>query len=126
MSYEKIDGVPVMTNEFAALLDSGDVVAIGLTRSVKGSRMVFSGLARAIEMDGSERVNRSGDAIQSKLSYSDTRVPMADEIAKDCILSLLGEKPELINWSEQFLLDVSIRQAIAVSQIGNLDPSNLI
>lgn len=126
MSYEKIDGVPVMTNEFAALLDSGDVVAVGLSRSVKGSRMVFSGLARAIEMDGSQRLNRWGSPIQSRISYSDTRAPLIDLLSKDCVLALLGEPPETIQWSEQFLLDVSIRQAIAVSQIGNADPSNLI
>lgn len=126
MSYEKIDGVPVMSNEFAALLDSGDIVAVGLSRSVKGSRMIFDGMARAITIDGDERFNRAGLPIQTKISYNDTRAPMAEAIAKDCILALLGEPPEVIQWSEQFLLDVSIRQAIAVSQIGNLDPSNLI
>lgn len=128
MSYEKIDGVPVMTNEFAVRLDSGDVIAVSIMRSVSGSRMVFSGMARAIEMNGSERINRSGQPIQSKISYSDTRAPMSDLIAKDCILALLGEPVEVIKWSEQFLLDVSIRQSIAVSAIsdGMFSPSTLI
>lgn len=128
MGYEKIDGVPVMTNEFAVLLDSGDIVAVGISRSVSGSRMVFRGMARAINSDGSERFGHNNVPIRSEISYSDPRTSQADAIARDCILALLGETPELIKWSEQFLLDVSIRQAISVSSLveNTFDPSQLI
>jgi len=128
MSYEKIEGVPVRTGEFAVRLDTGDIVAVSMDRSVNGSRIQFKGLARAITIDGSARLNHSGIPIESSLAYSDTRASMVDAITKDCILALLGETPESIAWSEQFLLDVSIRQAILVSAIvyEGFDASNLI
>lgn len=128
MSYEKIDGIPVMSNEISVILDSEDIIAVGISRSVSGSRMVFRGMARAINLDGSERLGHNGLPIRSEISYSDPRTSLADAIARDCILALLGEPPELIKWSEQWLLDVSIRQAISVASFTHktLDPSNLI
>lgn len=126
MSYEKIDGVPVMGNETAVVLDTGDIVAVSVNRSVSGSRMVFSGMARCINEDGSERLNRDGMPIRSELKHTDPRALLADEILKDCVLALLGEQVQIMEWGNQWLLDVSIRQAISVSMIGNPDPSIFI
>lgn len=126
MSYERIENVPVMTNEIAVILDTGDIVAISINRSVYGSRMVFSGMARCVNEDGSERYNRSGIPIRSELKHTDPRAPLADEILKDCLLALLGEPIQIMEWGNQWLLDVSIRQAISVSMIGHVDPSKII
>lgn len=126
MSYERIDSVPVMTNETAVILDTGDIVAVSINRSVSGSRMVFSGMARCINQDGSERFNRAGMPIRSELKHTDPRAPLADEILKDCLLALLGEPMQIMEWGSQWLLDVSIRQAISVSTIGHVDPSTII
>lgn len=126
MSYEKIDGVPVMRNETAVILDTGDIVAVSVNRSVSGSRMVFSGMARCINEDGSERFNRDRMPIRSELRHTDPRALLADEILKDCALALLGEPVQIMEWGNQWLLDVSIRQAISVSMIGHVDPSKII
>ncbi|WWO60453.1 hypothetical protein [Stenotrophomonas phage SOVA965] len=128
MSYEKIDGVPVREGEFAVKLDTDDIVAISINRSVSASRIQFLGMARAIDEEGSQRFNYAFAPIISEIAYSDTRARVVDYITKDCILALLGEKPEFISWSEQFLMDVSIRQAILISDVatGGFDASNLI
>lgn len=126
MSYEKIEYAPVMTNEVCVFLDTGDIVAVGVNRSVSGSRIIFSGMARCINEDGSPRLNRDGFPIKSELKHSDPRAASADIILKDCFLALLGEPVEFIEWGSQWLLDVSIRQAISVSMIGHTDPSSII
>lgn len=126
MSYEKIDGVPVMTNEFAVKLDSGYIVAVSISRSSQGSWMLFEGMARAIYLDGMPMIGQDGQPIVTRLAYKDVRAPDADLVLKDCILALLGETPQFITWGAQWLLDASIRQAIAVSFTNNFDPSNLI
>jgi len=41
-------------------------------------------------------------------------------------LALIGEPVSIMEWSPQWLLDVSIRQAISVSTISNTDPSTFI
>lgn len=126
MSYEKTELTPVMENEVAVILDTGDIVAVSVSRSVSGSRMVFSGMARYVKSDGRPKLDRYGQPIKSELKHSDPRVPLADLILKDCFLALLGEPVETVEWSNQWLIDVNIRQAIAMSKIGNFDPSNLI
>lgn len=126
MSYEKIDGIPVRENEASVILDSGDIIAVSIDRSVSGSRIVFAGTARCINEDGTSRIGVSGSPITSELRHTDPRASIADQILRDCFLALIGEPVSIMEWSPQWLLDVSIRQAISVSTISNTDPSTFI
>lgn len=128
MSYEKIDTVLVMTNESCVLLDSGDYVAFSLNRYIDKSNIVFRGAARAIYADGMPMLTKLGFPVKTEIIHSDPRTSLADDIAKDCILALLGEPTTLVEWSAQYLVDVNIRHAISLANVDSspFDPSSLI
>lgn len=128
MSYQKKEGVPVRDGESAIELDTGELVAVVCNRFVAGGRIQFSGSARAINSDGSSILDGDGKAVERRFPYSDPRPVLVDAIARDVLLALLGERPELVAWSDQALQDVSIRQAIALANIniGAIDASSVL
>jgi len=127
MSYSKIEGIPVEENETTVILDSGEIVAFSISTSPNGGRIVYSGSARWVT-DSGDQVYGVAGPVTSSISLSDPRVSSFNQISKDCIMALLGEPVSFVQWSEQFLMDVSIRNAIHASSIssGPLDPSELI
>lgn len=128
MSYVKKEGVPVREGESAVELDTGELVAVVCNRSVAGGRIQFGGSARAVREDGAAVLDVDGQAIERRFPHSDPRPALADVIARDVLLALLGEKPEVVVWNEQVLQDVSIRQAIALGKInlGAIDASAVL
>jgi len=128
MSYVKKDGVPVDAGQTVVELDTGDLVAVVCTRTLLGGQILFRGQARAISDGGAPLAGADGKAIEREFQHSDPRPAKADEVARDVLLALLGEQPQLVAWSEQVLLDVSIRQAIALATIntGAVDASTVL
>lgn len=118
MSYMKKDGVPVEAGQTVVELDTGDLVAVVCTRALQGGQILFRGRACAITDSGLPLVGGDGKVIEREFQHSDPRPAKADEVARDVLLALLGEPPQLVVWSEQVLLDVSIRQALALANIG--------
>jgi hypothetical protein len=128
VSYVKKERVPVREGESAVELDSGELVAVVCNRTVTGGRVQFAGSVRAITEDGESVLGIDGRPVERSFMYSDPRPGMADQVARDVLLALLGESPELITWSEQALQDVSIRQALALANInpGAFDASAVL
>ncbi len=128
MSYVKKDGVPVNAGQTVVELDTGHLVAVVCTRTLQRGQILFRGQARAISDVGVPLVGADGKAIEREFQHSDPRPAKADEVARDVLLALLGEQPQLVAWSEQVLLDVSIRQAIALATIntGAVDASTVL
>lgn len=128
MSYVKKDGVPVDGGQTVLELDTGDLVAVVCTRTLQGGQILFRGRARAITEAGLPLVGPDGVAIEREFQHSDPRPAKADEVARDVLLALLGEPPQLVVWSDQVLLDVSIRQALALATIntGAVDASSVL
>jgi len=117
MSYEKREDIAGEPGEQVVMLDDGALVAVRCTRAVQGGLIQFTGQARAIDEDGKTLIGLDGTAVVRRLAHSDRNASRADAVARDCLLALLGEAPETVEWGSQYLLDVSIRQAIALASI---------
>ncbi len=128
MSYIKRDNIPVQTGEQAVELDDGTLVAVQCARAVDASRIQFSASARVIDAAGTPVKDSSGTALARTLTHSDTNATRADAVARDCLLAVLGEPPQTVQWGTQYLLDVSIRQALALATInpGAADAASLL
>ncbi len=128
MSYVKREGLPVAEGETAVELDTGELVAVVCTRTLLGGQILFRGQARAVTAEGTPVVGADGLPIAREFQHTDPRPGKADEVARDVLLALLGEQPELVAWSAQVLLDVSIRQALQLANIntGAVDASSVL
>lgn len=128
MSYVKKDGVPVDAGQTVVELDTGELVAVICTRTLQGGQILFRGRARAVNGAGTPLVGADGKAIEREFQHSDPRPAKADEVARDVLLALLGETPQLVMWSDQVLLDVSIRQVLALANFntGAVDASAVL
>ncbi|HEL5026763.1 TPA: hypothetical protein UOA81_001956 [Stenotrophomonas maltophilia] len=128
MSYVKKEDVPVDAGQTVVELDTGDLVAVVCTRTLQGGQILFRGRARAITEAGLPLIGGDGKTIEREFQHSDPRPAKADEVARDVLLALLGEPPQLVVWSDQVLLDVSIRQALALATIntGAVDASSVL
>ncbi|MCD7096928.1 hypothetical protein [Stenotrophomonas sp. MMGLT7] len=117
MSYSKRDDIPVQAGEQAVELDDGALVAVRCVQSIDGSRLRFHATARAIDAAGAAVVDAAGTPVARELQHSDPDTTRATAVARDCLLAVLGEPPATVQWGAQYLLDVSIRQALALANI---------
>ncbi len=117
MSYNKRTDIPVHAGEQAVELDDGNLVAVSCTQSTTSGRVQYAARARAIDAAGVALTDAAGQPIERQLSHSDANATRASAVAKDCLLAVMGEPPETVEWGAQYLLDVSIRQAIALAQL---------
>lgn len=117
MSYIKREDLAGEAGEQVVELDDSSLVAVKCARSVEAGLIRYSGKARAISETGETLVGLDGRAVVRELAHSDRNAARADAVARDCLLALLGEQPEVVAWGSQYLLDVSIRQAIALAAI---------
>ncbi|WP_182655601.1 hypothetical protein [Stenotrophomonas lacuserhaii] len=129
MTYMKRDDVPVDDGEIAVELETGDVVALKCDRTVDRGNVLFVGSARAVKDDGSAVLGADGKPVERVYRHTDPRGPAADQIAKDVLMALIGEPTsEIVQWSAQMLIDVNIRQALALATInpGAFDASSVL
>lgn len=128
MSYEKREDILGEPGEQVVQLDDGALVAVRCTRAVQGGLILFAGQARAIDEAGSTLIGLDGAPIVRRLSHNDRNATRADAVARDCLLAMLGEPPQTVAWGDQYLLDVSIRQAIALASIlpGAVDAAGVL
>ncbi len=117
MTYNLRNDIPVRMGETTVELDDGTLVAVQCTRAIDGSRVRFEARARAIDAAGEAILGIDGAPIERTLKHSDPRPSHADTVARDCLLAVLGEAPGTVQWGAQYLLDVSIRQALALANI---------
>ena len=113
-------GLAVAEGETAVELETGELVAVVCTRALLGGQILFRGKARAVTSEGTGVVGADGLPIAREFQHTDPRPAKADEVARDVLLALLGEPPELVAWSAQVLLDVSIRQALQLANINTV------
>lgn len=129
MTYTKRDDVPVGDGEIAVELETGDVVALKCDRTVDRGNVLFVGSARAVKDDGSPVLGADGMPVEREYRHTDPRGAAADQIAKDVLMALIGEPTsEIVQWSAQMLIDVNIRQALALATIypGAFDASTIL
>ncbi|WP_372382118.1 hypothetical protein ACCQ12_15145 [Xanthomonas sp. NCPPB 1068] len=117
MSYSKRDDVPVRLLEAAIELDAGILVAVMCTRAAAGAVIIFSASARAIHPDGSAQLSALGIPIETSLTHQGRDAATADAVARDCLLAVLGEPVSVVQWGEDLLRDVSIRNAISINNV---------
>lgn len=117
MTYIKREDLAGEPGEQVVELDDGSLVAVSCAREVQAGLIRYAGRARAISADGVTLVGLDGRAVVRELAHSDRNAARADAVARDCLLALLGEQPEVVAWGSQYLLDVSVRQAMALATI---------
>lgn len=107
--------IPVNPGERVAETPEGDLVAVSCARSVHGAVVHYHAVARAIEADGSQRLDAAGTPIIRELRHQARGAAQVEAITADCERAVLGEEPQLVLWGEDLLADVSIREAIALA-----------
>lgn len=129
MTYIRRDDVPVAEGEMAVQLDTGEIVALRCERGINRGNVVFTGTARAILEDGTPVFGADGMPVEREYRHTDQRAQLADLIAKDVLMALIGEPiSDLVQWSSQLLIDVNIRQALSLATInvGAFDASAVL
>ena len=109
--------IPVNPGESVAETPEGDLVAVSCVRRVHGAVVHYHAVARAIEADGSQRVDSVGTPIIRELRHQARGASQVESITADCERAVLGETPQLVRWGEDLLADVSIREAIALAHV---------
>lgn len=109
--------IPVEPGERVAETPEGDLIAVSCGRSVQGAVVHYHAVARAIEADGTQRVDGVGTPIIRELRHQARGAALVEEITADCERAVLGETPQLVMWGEDLLTDVSIREAIALADV---------
>jgi hypothetical protein len=117
MTYSKRTDIPVGEGETAVELDNGALVAVSCVQTSTSGRVQYIATARAIAADGAASTDTNGQPITRTLNHSDANTSRTSAVSRDCLLAVLGETPETVQWGEQYLLDVSIRQAIELANI---------
>lgn len=117
MRYTKREDIPVQSGETAIQLDDGSLVAVACTRAAAGNAVVFTATARAIDGQGAALLTAAGEPIATVLTHQDRDPAAADLIARDCLLAVLGEPVERVPWGDDYLRDVSIRNAISINAV---------
>lgn len=140
-------GPGLYSDETALALDDDTHVAVSVETKwmENGGGVQFAGYARWINEDGSTRLTAHNQHIESNLNYSagaaDVQKFGVSAIAKDILLTMLGEERELvvheegadpapmIAWSEDFKLNVNIRYQIECAESSGpdaVDPSDIL
>ncbi|RZZ81115.1 hypothetical protein [Pseudoxanthomonas winnipegensis] len=117
MRYTKREDIPVQPGETGIELDDGSLVAVACTRAAGGNAVVFTATARAIDGQGTALLTAAGEPIATVLTHQDRDPAAADLVARDCLLAVLGEPVERVPWGEDYLRDVSIRNAISINSV---------
>lgn len=118
MSYIKRDDVPARAGEVVVELDEGDgLVAVSCERALAGDRLVCHVVARAIDVDGSPRLDGAGHAIERQFRHSAPVGGDAEAVARDCLLAALGEPPVSLPLPPLALASYSIRVAIRAADV---------
>lgn len=122
MAYTLLDPQPsnLTGTEVALDLGGGVFVAVSVTPTwlSNGAGVGFTGSARVIDAEGVAQTCPNGQAIESYIGHTaDAPTVQAlgvPTISKECLLALLGEPltPDTVHWSDEFLLNTSIRHAV--------------
>lgn len=146
LSYDQA-GPGLYPDETALLLDDGTLVAVSVTPKWldNGGGVDFKGYARWIEADGTTKLDAFGQHVEVCLSHAPDAVTVQQfgvpKMAKDVLLTMLGETRELVvheegaepavitAWSSDFLANVRIRDHIAIvdhTGPNAIDPTSLL
>lgn len=122
MAYTKRDDIPGGPGEQVVELDRGDLIAVSCDRTRTEAAIVFRACARAIDEGGAAVLDIDKKPVQTGFSHT-VDIPTinergADACARECLLVVLGETPELFDWQPPHLAANSIRVALDHAQIG--------
>lgn len=120
MSYIKTDLVPVGEGEVAVMLDQAPF-AISCERKRVDSGIAYHARARALERDGSPLLDANAKPIETELKHTVPHplvLELGDEnIARECMLAVMGEPVSLIPWGQPLLDSVSIKTYVATRNV---------
>jgi hypothetical protein len=127
MSYTKRTDIPVAAGEAAVELDTGELVAVACTREVRGTSLYFLATARAIDASGNAVTGADDQPVTTQLAMTHTDIASADDMARDCLLAVLGESTTLIQPTPP-VQAASIRRALQLAQIttGTVDAGDML
>lgn len=115
MAYTKREDVPGAPGETVVELDTGELVAVGCVRELRGDRLAF--LVHARHLDGPAR----REFVHTAPADADP-----DDTARQCLLAALGE-PNTLLLSPAVQASYSIRVAIAHAQnVGPVDAGAML
>lgn len=106
---------PVRAGEHAVQLDTGQWVAVRVARDIVGAAVHYHATARAIEADGSSTQDAAGRPVERELRHHSRDIAAVEAITADCERAVLGDAPEMVDWSPQYLEDASIQVALALA-----------
>lgn len=120
MTYQKREDVPAGAGEQVVELDNGALVATSCTRARVATGVAFRAKARAIDEMGNQVLDAEGRVVATEFSHvapvSVVEAEGPDDIARDCLLAVLGEPVEK-PWADVLLCSVSIRVSLAAAPI---------
>lgn len=125
MTYTKRSDIPAQPGEQVVELDTGALVATSCTIARIDTGMSFRAVARAVDAEGQPILDTQGRAVRTELTHtapaSIVDTEGADNIARDCLLAVLGE-PVTRPWADVLLASVSIRVSLSAALIaGTVD-----
>lgn len=123
MTYIKRTDLTALEGETVVELDTGDLVAVKCTVERSDTGVAFMATARAIHEDGEPVLDAVGNPIQTAFPLSVPADRLDANLARDCMLAVLGEPiTRDPPWSEVTLSRVSIRVSLAAApMVGNVD-----
>lgn len=120
MSYTKRDDITAEAGEVVVQLDDGALVAVKCVRSVIiNTAISYTATARALDANAEAITGSDGAAVATTFQHVDAASiasARTDEIAKDCLLVVLGEIPSVIQQTD-VVKAASIRRALALATI---------
>lgn len=139
MSYTKVTPQPsgLKPNEVAVQLDTGDLIVVGCDTTIapNSGNPCITTQARAINSDGTDKLDVNGQPIRSAFTHSSDQTEITNAggigaVQKCCLLAALGE-PTAPLWQDPIhatmLGNASIRTALAsAAHAGSVDAGALL
>lgn len=117
MTYEARDDIEADEGEQVVELDTGELVAVRCALQVVGAVVHYHATARVIDEAGDSVIDAAGRPITRELRHQARGAAEVDAITGACIAAVLGEPQEVVQWGDDLLTDVSIREAIALAPL---------
>lgn len=117
MTHIERDDITAATDERVVELDTGELVAVRCTLQVVGAVVHYHATARVIDETGAPVNDAAGRSIARELRHQARGAASVDAITEACIAAVLGDPQDVVPWGDDLLIDVSIREAIALAPL---------
>lgn len=117
MTHIERDDLIAGEGEQVVELDTGELVAARCVRQVVGAVVHYHATARVIDEAGEPVRDAAGQPVARELRHQARGAASVDAITEACISAVLGEPQDVVPWGDDLLIDVSIREAIALAPL---------